>query len=131
MEDGAYPVLYFDGECNLCNSSVQFILCHDRKGIFRFAQLQSAAAGQLLAGQGITADSVVLGYKGKYYIKSDAVLQLCRLLGGRFKLLLAGYILPRFLRNRLYDFIAAHRYRWFGKSDHCMLPRPEWKERFI
>ncbi|XZF16078.1 thiol-disulfide oxidoreductase DCC family protein [Chitinophagaceae bacterium MMS25-I14] len=131
MEETPHPVLYFDGDCNLCNRSVQFVLRHDRKGIFRFTQLQSASAAQMLQQQDITADSVVLGYKGKYYVKSDAVLKLSALLGGWFKLLLAGYIIPRFIRNRLYDFIAAHRYKWFGKNDHCLLPKPEWKERFI
>lgn len=129
------PVLFFDGFCNLCNSSVQFIIRHDKKKNFLFASLQSRAgqeAIQNLSGQNKeVSDSVILLLNGTYYIKSAAALYVCKLLGGAWAFFFAGMILPRFLRDGIYDFISRNRYKWFGKKDACMMPMPELRERFL
>lgn len=132
-----YPqqaILYFDGECNLCNRFVQFILRHDKKKQFLFASLQSQAAKEIpneLVGKahGIP-DSVVLYFAGQYYIRSAAALHTARILGGVWKVLYAAMILPRFLRDGAYDFVARNRYRWFGKQQ-CMVPGPGIAKRFL
>ena len=127
------PVILFDGVCNLCESSVQFILKHDKKKIFRFGSLQSPA-GIFLLNQYPSAknsDSVVLIYNGNAYTKSSAALKIAGLLGGWFSLLKPFAILPAFLRDGIYEFIAARRYKWFGKKNECWLPGPQYKGRFI
>ena len=127
------PVILFDGVCNLCESSVQFILKHDKKKIFRFGSLQSPA-GIFLLNQYPSAknsDSVVLIYNGNAYTKSSAALKIAGLLGGWFSLLKPFAILPAFLRDVIYEFIAARRYKWFGKKNECWLPGPQYKGRFI
>ncbi len=128
------PILFFDGVCNLCNSTIQKIIKFDRRKQFLFAPLQSAAGREAL--QHVTeakgkAGSVILFHNDQYYTRSSAVLQVFKLLGGWFNLLLAGYILPRFLRDALYNYIAAHRYKWFGQQNECMVPTAELKERFL
>ncbi len=128
------PILFFDGVCNLCNSTVQFIIRHDRQQQFLFAPLQSAAGAQALKAvpdATLQTGSVILLYKGTYYTRSAAVLKTCSLLGGWLRLLLAGYLLPAFLRDTVYNFIARNRYRWFGHKDECMIPTPELKARFL
>lgn len=129
-----HPVLLFDGVCNLCNASVQWVLKRDTKGIFRFAALQSAVGQQLLKQNGALTepfDSVVLVNNGRIYLCSDAVLELLWLLGGLWRGLYCFKILPRPLRDSLYNFVAKNRYRWFGRQEECWLPRPQWKDRFL
>ncbi|MBS1690428.1 MAG: thiol-disulfide oxidoreductase DCC family protein [Bacteroidetes bacterium] len=128
------PILFFDGVCNFCNSTINFIIRHDKKELFLFAALQSEKGRELL--RHIKQDealpqSVILSYKGRIYEKSDAVLQTARLLGGVWSLLLIGHILPRFVRDSIYNFIARRRYRWFGKRDACMVPSPAVRARFL
>ncbi|PQJ09422.1 hypothetical protein CJD36_019460 [Flavipsychrobacter stenotrophus] len=128
------PILFFDGVCNLCNSTIQKIIRFDKQKQFLFAPLQSTAGREAL--QHVTeaegkAGSVILFHNDQYYTRSSAVLQVFRLLGGWFNLLLAGYILPRFLRDALYNYIASHRYKWFGQQNECMVPTAELKERFL
>lgn len=128
------PILFFDGVCNLCNNTVQFIIRHDKKQQFLFAPLQSSAGAQALQAvpaASLKTGSVILFYRGTFYTRSASVLKVCSLLGGWLNLLLAGYILPPFIRNALYDFIARNRYKWFGHKDECMIPTPELKARFI
>lgn len=128
------PIIFFDGVCNFCNGTVNFIIRHDKKEQFLFATLQSDKAKELLMGfakNGALPESVILFHKGVIYEKSDAVLHIIRLLGGFWSLLLAGYALPRFLRNSIYDVIARNRYNWFGKRDACMVPSPSVKKRFL
>ena len=129
------PVLYFDGVCNLCNSTVQFIIRNDRRKIFRFASLQSAAGERLLEQveqeKGYRPDSVILEYNGKYYMRSSAVLKVASLLGGKMLLLMPGYILPSFVRDGIYNIIAKRRYNWFGRREECMVPTAELQERFL
>lgn len=129
-----FPVLLFDGVCNLCNASVQWVLRHDRQGVFRFAALQSETGQRLLAGFGLeqrSFDSVVLIAGNRIYTKSDAALEIVRRLGSPWSWLGIFRRVPRPLRNAVYDWVARHRYRWFGREERCWLPRPEWKERFL
>ena len=128
------PVLLFDGVCNLCNASVQWLLTHDRRGIFRFAALQSGTGQALLQGFGLDQEkfnSVVLVRGDRIFLRSDAPLEIVRYLGGAWPLLYGLRIIPRFLRDAIYNWIARNRYRWFGRREACMLPRPEWKARFL
>lgn len=129
------PVLFFDGWCNLCSRAVQFVLRHDKKGIFLFASLQSvagkAALEKLQAQQASVPDSLVLYYKGKYYLQSGAVLRIALLLGGVWKLAITGYIIPKFIRDIVYGWVARHRYQWFGKRGTCLVPDESLKHRFL
>jgi predicted DCC family thiol-disulfide oxidoreductase YuxK len=132
--DAGHPVLLFDGVCNLCNASVQWVLLRDKKGVFRFAALQSEVGRQIMQANGLsseTLDSVVVVSGGRVLTHSDAPLEIVRLLGGAWAWLYVFRWIPRRLRDGIYRFIARNRYRWFGKKESCMLPRPEWKERFL
>jgi predicted DCC family thiol-disulfide oxidoreductase YuxK len=129
-----HPVLLFDGVCNLCNASVQWVLLRDHKALFRFAALQSREGQALLQAHGLAGtalDSVVLCTPEKAYTHSDAALEVLRRLGGGWQLLAVLRFLPAGLRNRVYRWVARNRYRWFGKRESCLLPRPEWKSRFL
>lgn len=128
------PVLLFDGVCNLCNASVQWVLLRDQKAVFQFSALQSETGQTLLQKWGRSTedfDSVVLIDGERLWEQSDVPLEIVRRLGGGWKLLYVFKIVPRFLRDSIYRIIARNRYRWFGKQASCMLPRPEWKGRFI
>ncbi|NJC25966.1 putative DCC family thiol-disulfide oxidoreductase YuxK [Lewinella antarctica] len=135
MNATSHPILFFDGVCNLCNGAVQWLLANDKKGELRFASLQSDLAQELLPAAGIdlaTLDSLVLYRDGRAQIYSDAALGTGQLIGGVYgKLARLGFLVPQFLRNGVYRFVARNRYRWFGKRAECMLPRPEWKPRFV
>src|SRR5262245_45818562 len=131
----AHPVILFDGVCNLCNGTVLFVIRRDLKARFRFATLQSATAGSLLqsvtaSGEGIP-DSVALIESGRLYVRSAAALRIAGRLGFPWRLLAVFLLVPRPLRDWVYDFIARHRYRWFGKREVCMVPTPELRERFL
>lgn len=127
------PVVLFDGECNFCDSSVQFIIKRDVEGVFQFASLQSDAGQELLKKFNVPdgVDSMILIENGKVYYKSEAALRICRSLKGAWKLLYALIIVPRPLGDLVYDFIARNRYKWFGKKDSCMLPPPHIRKRFL
>ena len=128
------PVLLFDGVCNLCNASVQWVLKRDRRGVFRFAALQSEAGRALLRESGLSSenfDTVVLVDGPRVFTRSDAALEIVRRIGGPWSLLAVFKIVPRPVRNAVYDWVARHRYRWFGKTESCMIPQPEWAKRFI
>ncbi|OCA87155.1 thiol-disulfide oxidoreductase DCC family protein [Pseudobacillus wudalianchiensis] len=128
-----HPVVLFDGECNFCDSSVQFIIKNDPKGMFHFASLQSETGQELLKKHHVPSDidSMILIEGDKVYYKSAAALRICRHLKGAWKLLYAFIIVPRPIRNIAYDFIAKNRYKWFGKKESCMLPSPSVRARFI
>lgn len=128
------PLILFDGVCNLCNSSVQFVIRNDKRKLFHFASLQGET------GQGILREfqfpttgfnSFILIDDGRLYKESGAVLRLLKKLGGIWQLLYVFIIIPPFIRNGMYRFIASNRYRWFGKTESCMLPSPELKARFL
>ncbi|MCA0988300.1 thiol-disulfide oxidoreductase DCC family protein [Guptibacillus algicola] len=126
-------IILFDGVCNLCNGFVQFMLKHDKNHVFHFASLQSNAANKLLNELQVhdLSDSIVVIEDGQVLVKSQAVLYICKKLGGRFNLLRIGLILPHFIRDFIYDLIAKRRYLLFGKKESCMLPNPKYKKRFL
>lgn len=130
----AYPVILFDGICNFCNASVNFIIRQDTKKIFRFAALQSEAGQQLLQQHQLPKegfDSFVLIENGKVYRKSSAGLRVYGKLRWYWKWTQLAWIAPEFIRDGIYDFIARNRYTWFGKKEECMIPTAEVKERFL
>ncbi|HEX2970670.1 MAG TPA: DCC1-like thiol-disulfide oxidoreductase family protein [Bacteroidales bacterium] len=123
-------IVFFDGVCNLCNGLVKFILKHDKTKSIRFAAIQSRFAEKYDAGLK-SFDSVVYVKEGTKYIKSDAILNIIRDMGGFIKLLYAFIIIPRFLRNAIYDLVARYRYRIFGRRESCMVPTAGIMERFM
>lgn len=128
------PILFFDGICNLCNGAVQTILLNDKRGILKFASLQSDLARKLLPPTGVdpsALSSMVLYDEGRAYTHTDGVLRAARHMGGKFAYLYHLRLFPRFLRDGVYNLVARNRYRWFGRREECTLPRPEWKDRFI
>lgn len=127
-------LVLFDGVCNLCNNAVQFIIQNDPKGVFYFSSLQSETGQYLLEKHGLNdgkTDSLVLIQNGKAYIKSTAALRIASQLRRPISFLTILRIIPRFLRNLVYDFIARNRYLWFGKREHCMIPTPSLRKRFL
>jgi predicted DCC family thiol-disulfide oxidoreductase YuxK len=127
------PVVLFDGVCNLCNFAVRLILKYEKKPSILFAPIQSEAGQKLLQEYHPTVvyDSVILIEKGKIYQQSDAALRISRKLKYYWVFFYLLIWVPSFLRNPVYRFVAANRYRWFGKRDVCMVPPPEIKERFL
>lgn len=124
----------FDGVCNLCNSSVNFIIDHDSKNIFRFASLQSDSGQTLLNKFNLNIesfDSIILVEGDKYYSRSSAVLRIVKNFPGLWKLLYLFVIVPPPLRDLFYDIIAENRYKWFGRKDLCRIPTPDLKEKFL
>ncbi|HMR91998.1 MAG TPA: thiol-disulfide oxidoreductase DCC family protein [Chitinophagaceae bacterium] len=129
-----HPVILFDGVCNLCNSSVQFVIRRDKKGSFRFASLQGRSGQQYLQQYHLPVDdfnSFVLIENNRAYTRSTAALRVARRLGGGWKLLYGFIVIPRFIRDAVYNLVAKNRYRWFGKKEACMIPSPELKARFL
>lgn len=127
-------ILLFDDVCNLCNASVQWVLLRDRRGVFHFAALQSDVGRGLLARFGLSAenfDTVVLVDGDRVFTRSDAALEVLRRLGKPWAFGAGLRVLPRSLRDAVYNWIARNRYRWFGRREQCLLPRPEWQERFL
>jgi predicted DCC family thiol-disulfide oxidoreductase YuxK len=126
-------LILFDGVCNLCNGFVQFVIKNDKKKLFKFGSLQSENSKSILLNLGVEQNlkTVILIDDGVAYFKSDAALQIMMQLQFPFKILYIFIIVPRFIRNWVYDFIAKYRYKFFGKKDTCMVPSQELKERFI
>jgi len=127
-------ILLFDGYCNLCHSSVQFVLKHEKNHDIYFASLQSKVGEDILSYYSIDpkeTDSLVLIEKNKAYTKSSAALRLSKHLKGLFPVTFGFIIIPAFIRNLVYDFIAKNRYKWYGKKDSCMVPDPELAKRFL
>lgn len=126
-------VVLFDGECNFCDRSVQFIIKRDPKGHFKFASLQSDIGRELLKKHHATEDidSFVLIEDNHYYFKSTAALRVCKNLKGGWKILSVLFIIPTNIRDILYGFIAKNRYKWFGKKESCRIPSAEERNRFL
>lgn len=128
-------IILFDGVCNLCNSSIQFVIKHDKKNHYKFAALQSDVAKMLLNERGIDSsqiDSIILiDPDTAYYIKSSAALEIGKSFGGGWRLLSIFEWVPRPIRDWIYDLIAKNRYSWFGKQNDCMIPTPELKAKFL
>lgn len=134
LADQKHPILLFDGHCNLCNGAVQWVLARDKSGIYRFASLQSEIGQQLQQEYQLdptALDSMVLVKNGKAHQKSAAALETAIGLGGVYSFAKILKLVPSFISNWVYDFVARNRYRWFGRSEECWLPRPEWKARFL
>ncbi|MCU0369069.1 MAG: thiol-disulfide oxidoreductase DCC family protein [Cyclobacteriaceae bacterium] len=127
-------VVLFDGVCNLCSAAVLFIIKRDPTKQFRFASLQSRYGQLQLKRFNLSAtelNSVLLVHDGKLFQKSTAALKIASKLNNGWPLLYLFIIVPGFIRNWIYDWIARNRYAWFGKKDECMIPTPEINSRFI
>jgi predicted DCC family thiol-disulfide oxidoreductase YuxK len=128
-------IILFDGVCNLCDASVQFIIKHDTKDLFRFVALQSDLGIEIINYIGIDAkntDSIILYKPGiAYYYKSSAALEIAKELGGLFSFGTVFKVIPEIFRNQIYDYIAKNRYKWYGKKESCMLPTAELKAKFL
>jgi predicted DCC family thiol-disulfide oxidoreductase YuxK len=126
-------IILFDGVCNLCSASVRFVIKRDRKRIFRFASLQSEFAKKTMLANNLddSVKTIVLLKDEKIYLRSDAALEISRELNALWPSLYLLKIIPRFIRDAVYNFISQHRYQWFGKSDKCWLPSAELSTRFV
>lgn len=127
-------VILFDGVCNLCNGAINFLIDRDKDGIYKFAPLQSEYGQRYLTESGLPLDefdSIVLLEDGHTYSKSTAALKIAKNLSGAWPLLYGFIILPRFVRDAVYDFIANNRYKFFGKQDQCRVPTPELQAKFL
>lgn len=127
-------ILLIDGYCNLCNSSVQFILRHERNNNIYFASLQSTIGKDILDFYKIdtrVTDSVILIDANKAYLKSTAILKVCKNLKGFYRLIYAFIIIPKFIRDWIYDGVAKRRYKWFGKQTQCIIPTNQLNTRFL
>jgi len=126
--------VFFDGVCTLCNRSVNFLISKDKKEVLKFASLQSEYAQNTIPKELLNRenlDTIIVYSDGQFYDRSNAVLKLCKILGGGFYVFLIGYLIPRFIRDGLYRFIANNRYRWFGKKLQCRIPTVDLKDRFL
>lgn len=129
-----HKIILFDGVCNLCNGAVTYIIKRDKKNVFKFAALQSEIGLELISKFKINTlkvDSIILIDGDKHYEKSSAALHIAKQLSGAFPLLFGFMILPKFIRNAVYDYIARNRYKWFGKKESCMIPTAELKSKFL
>jgi predicted DCC family thiol-disulfide oxidoreductase YuxK len=127
-------IILFDGVCNLCNASVNFVIKHDKKAQFLFASFQSDAAKEILLHfnlKNLNGGTVILVEGQKVYDKSKAALKIAKRLDGGYKAFYAFIIVPKFFRDWVYDIIAKNRYRWFGKRDSCLIPSIKLKNRFL
>ena len=134
MEGNASSILLFDGECNVCDRTVRFVAPRDPEGRIAFAALQSSAGRRLLERAGLMSDhldTVVLLEGDAVHLRSSAMLRVVRKLSGAWPLLYVLWIIPRPLRDWLYDAFAARRYGWFGRRDECIVPTPELVARFL
>ena len=138
-DDSAGPTLLFDGVCNLCNAAVRWVIARDRRSVFRFASLQSRVGQEALerrrgGGAGTSApipDSMLLLDEAGVHARSEAVLRIVRRLGLPWSLLAIAAVIPRGIRDSLYDWVARNRYRWFGRRSACMVPTSELGARFL
>ena len=127
-------ILLFDGVCNLCSGSVQFVLKRNKQANIKFASLQSKFGQKLIEKSDLPKDyfgSLVLFKNGNTLVKSDAALELSKDLSGFWKLGAVFLIIPKFIRDAVYNWVARNRYSWFGKEETCWLPEPKWQHRFL
>lgn len=128
------PIILFDGICNFCDGAVNFTIKRDKHKKIKFAPLQSEAGRQLLKQYGLPEremKSFLFIENGKVYDRSTAALRVSRYLTGLWPLLYGFIVVPSFIRNAVYDFIAKNRYKWFGQKDECMIPTPDVRARFL
>ena len=128
----AKAVILFDGVCNFCNSSINLVIRNDKKAYFQFAPLQGEIAQQLVGNRILpTPESVILLEDGKIYEKSTAALRIAKKLDGLWPIVYVLSIIPKLIRDPIYDLIARNRYNWFGKKESCMNPGPDIRNRFL
>lgn len=127
------PILYYDGQCLLCDGFVNFLIKNDKKKQFLFCALQHQSSTEVRKKLNMTNEikTVALLYRGKLYTESDVSFQIIKIIGGAWVLLLPLIIVPKSIRNQVYRWVAENRYKWFGKSDQCIIPDQSIKERFI
>lgn len=131
-DQSASAIVFFDGVCHLCQGAVKFIIRRDPRGRFHFASLQSSSAQKLLAGRLVdTGDTMLLLEKVRIYSRSAAALRIAKGLRFPWPLLYIFIVVPPAVRNAVYRWIAANRYKWFGKAEACMIPTPDIKRRFL
>ncbi len=134
MSENKTAIILFDGVCNFCNDSVNFIIERDSKNHFKFAPLQSEIAAELMVKHRIDkeeTDSIVLVQNDQAFTHSTAALKIARNLDGAWSALYGFVIVPKFIRDFFYRVFAKYRYRLFGKKDQCMMPTPGIRERFL
>jgi predicted DCC family thiol-disulfide oxidoreductase YuxK len=128
------PVVLFDGVCNFCSASVEFVIKRNARSNIAFCQIQSESGQRLLEEYGLSdlgLTSMILVYRGKAYLKSSGALRIARLMDFPWPLLFAFIVVPPFIRHRVYDWIGKHRYQWFGKRDACWVPDAAIRKRFL
>jgi predicted DCC family thiol-disulfide oxidoreductase YuxK len=128
------PVILFDGVCNFCNALVNFVIRQDKKNIFRFAALQSESGKKILEEYNLNwkeSDSFVLVENNKAWQRSTATLKLYNKLPWYWKWTQIFWIVPKFIRDGVYNFIARNRYKWFGKKEECVIPTPAVRQKFL
>lgn len=133
MTEPPASVVLFDGVCNVCNASVNFIIDHDSRRRFRFASLQSDVGRRLAAEHGLPGDlkTVALIDGAASYVESSAALRIAGQLDGAVRWLRCLSIIPRPIRDAFYRFFSARRYAWFGRTETCRVPTPEIRARFL
>lgn len=131
MKADIKQLILFDGVCNFCNNTVNFIIKKDKKDQFRFASLQSEIGQTLLSGLPSNTDSIVYVRNQKVLVKSTAALYIATDLGYPFKILAIFRLIPTSWRDSCYDYIAKNRYRWFGKTEQCEIPTEQNRKKFI
>ena len=126
-------LLYYDGLCGLCDRFVRFVISRDRRGRYRFAPLQGTTARSRLPSHLKTEvfQTVILEDGGRFRVRSDAALAVVAGLGGAWRAAAVLRVIPRPLRDAVYDWIARHRFRWFGRRQECRVPGPDEQERFL
>jgi predicted DCC family thiol-disulfide oxidoreductase YuxK len=126
------PIFVFDGECVLCSRGVRFLMRHDRERRLAFTTSSSQIGAAAYARHGLDPNETYLLIEGdRAWAKSDGYLRLCTILGGAWRLLRIGRLVPRSLRDALYDLVARNRYRWFGKVRHCAMLSPDDRSRLL
>ncbi len=125
-------IVLFDGVCNFCNASINFIIKRDKKGYFKFAPLQSKFAIKLIGDKTLPIpESVILIENNKTFDRSSAALRIAKKLDGLWPILYVFILIPKPIRDWAYNIIGRNRYKWFGKTEACMIPTPEVRNRFL
>lgn len=128
-------IILFDGVCNLCDATVQFVIKHDKRDVFRFVALQSELGQEIIRYIGVDTsktDSIILYEPGHaYYYKAEAAIRIAKELGGIYSFMGMFSVLPNWFSNKVYDYVARNRYKWYGKKEECMIPTTEMKAKFL
>jgi predicted DCC family thiol-disulfide oxidoreductase YuxK len=128
------PIILFDGVCNFCDSAVNFVIKRDKKSVLKFAPLQSEFAKRILVNHHLADEELqtfLLLENNQVYKKSTAVLKACKYLKGLWPLLYGLIVVPKFIRDGIYNWVAKNRYKWFGKKEACMVPTTDMRSRFL